>query len=69
MSIGIVPGYRQRGLGKVLHAKGLEILSKQGATEYVGSTDLENPAMIRIFESNGCENIGTRTTHQAGWAK
>lgn len=64
MSIGIVPEYRRKGLGKILHAKGLEILSKQGVSDYIGSTDVKNTAMIRVFEINGCENIGTRTTHQ-----
>jgi hypothetical protein len=69
MSIGIVPGYRHKGLGKILHAKGLEILSRQVAIEYIGSTELENAAMIRIFEIIGFENIGTRTTHQNCRAK
>ena len=63
MSMGLLPHFRRQGLGKVLHATGLEILSKQGATQYIGSTDLENAAMIRVFEINGCESIGIRTTH------
>lgn len=63
MSVGIVNEYRGRGFGRVLHAKGLEVLRHQGATDYIGSTDVQNLPMIRIFGLNGCEKIGTRTTH------
>lgn len=63
MSIGVFPMHRKRGFAKILHAKGLEILREQGASDYIGSTDVQNLAMLRVFESNGCRKIGTRTTH------
>lgn len=63
MSFGVTRAYRGQGFGRLLHAKGLEILSHQGVTDYIGSTDIQNFPMIRIFERNGCEKIGVRTTH------
>lgn len=63
MSIGVTREYRGRKFGRMLHAKGLEILSRQGATTYIGSTDMRNLPMIRIFEINGCEKFGIRSTH------
>lgn len=64
MSLGLTPEFRKRGYGKILHAKGLEILSKQGATGYVGSTDVENIPMIRVFLRNGCAQTRVRRVHQ-----
>jgi ribosomal protein S18 acetylase RimI-like enzyme len=64
MSVGLVPKARSKGYGKILHAKGMEILAQQGATEYVGSTDVQNEPMIRVFEENGCQFVGIRTTHE-----
>lgn len=65
MSIGVFPDHRSRGLGKILHARGLEILRAQGALDYIGSTDVLNASMLRVFETNGCSKIGIRTTHVA----
>jgi RimJ/RimL family protein N-acetyltransferase len=58
--IGVLPPFRGQGLGKVLHAKGLEMLSKLGVQEYVGSTDVQNEAMIRTFAANGCRLYAIR---------
>jgi ribosomal protein S18 acetylase RimI-like enzyme len=63
MGLGVVREHRGRGFGRILHAKGLEILSQQGAIDYIGSTDIENQSMICIFVANGCREIGIRTTH------
>jgi RimJ/RimL family protein N-acetyltransferase len=52
--IAVHPAWRRRGLGRALHAAGLHLLADAGATRYVGSTWLENAAMTRVFERNGC---------------
>jgi hypothetical protein len=52
--LGILPEYRKRGLGRKLHAEGLNFLREMGAKKYVGSTDKANHGMINIFEKNGC---------------
>ncbi len=52
--VGIIPEYREQGLGKVLHAYGLEILSKSHVLKYIGSTDKENEQMLKVFVRNGC---------------
>jgi ribosomal protein S18 acetylase RimI-like enzyme len=52
--IGVIPEFRGKRFGKILHAKGLEMLSDIGVKEYVGSTDIQNEAMIRTFTANGC---------------
>ncbi len=56
--VGLVPEYRGQGFGRVLHAKGLELLAEMGVENYVGSTDLANAPMLRVFEANGCELRG-----------
>ncbi len=52
--IGVLPEYRGRGYGRMLHALGLEELSRHGATRYVGSTDERNVPMIHVFRANKC---------------
>jgi len=52
--IGVLPEFRGRGLGAVIHSKGLSLLAEEGARMYIGSTDTRNVPMIRIFEKNGC---------------
>jgi ribosomal protein S18 acetylase RimI-like enzyme len=56
---GVAPEFRGRGLGKVLHAKGLELLAESGCRSYVGGTDARNAAMLATFRANGCKSIGT----------
>ncbi|WP_432353609.1 GNAT family N-acetyltransferase [Sporosarcina sp. A2] len=51
---GILPEWRDKGMGTVCHQHTLDALKEFGATYYVGSTDAANEAMIRIFEKNGC---------------
>lgn len=58
--VGVLPARRGRGLGVRLHALGLHHLARQGARKYVGSTDLRNVAMLRVFERNGCCVTGTQ---------
>jgi RimJ/RimL family protein N-acetyltransferase len=57
--IGILPEFRGRGLGRILHAKGLELLADEVGT-YVGSTHVANAPMIRVFERNGCQRTTTQ---------
>ncbi len=52
--IGILPPFRGRGWGKILHALGLHALVRSGVARYVGSTDARNVAMLRVFAANGC---------------
>jgi ribosomal protein S18 acetylase RimI-like enzyme len=58
--VGVMPAFRGQGLGKVLHAKGLEMLASIGVKEYVGSTDVQNEAMIKTFAANGCRLYAIR---------
>ncbi|NMH72156.1 GNAT family N-acetyltransferase [Bacillus sp. RO2] len=52
---GVVPALRGQGIGQHIHQISMELLKKYHATYYVGSTDVNNTNMIKIFEKNGCE--------------
>ncbi|KPB05921.1 GNAT family N-acetyltransferase [Bacillus sp. CHD6a] len=52
---GVVPALRGQGMGTHIHQISMELLKKFHATYYVGSTDVNNTNMIKIFEKNGCE--------------
>ncbi len=52
--IAVLPNFQGKGYGKILHAKGLEMLAEMGVENYVGSTEVENLPMIAIFLANGC---------------
>ena len=65
-NIGLLPAYRGRGLGRLLHARGLDDLKRLGATRYVGSTDIVNVPMRRIFAANGCREKGVRRIYRMG---
>ena len=58
--IGVMPKYRGLGYGSKLHALGLWILKSRGVTRYVGSTGLNNKAMVAIFMKNGCRKVMER---------
>lgn len=64
LKIGIVPHWRGRGFGTVMHAAALGILSGQGVEEYVGSTGASNLPMLRIFERNACPVVGVRRIYR-----
>lgn len=53
--LGVVPGERNKGYGKIMHSKGLVILKDQGVEIYIGSTNTKNKSMLRLFEANGCK--------------
>ncbi|MBN1879876.1 GNAT family N-acetyltransferase [bacterium] len=63
-NIGLLPEFRGKGLGRPLHARGLEDLKHMGATRYVGSTDILNVPMRRIFVTNGCHEKGIRRIYR-----
>ena len=52
---GVVPNLRRQGLGGNIHKISLVLLKRFLANYYVGSTDVNNAYMIKIFEKNGCE--------------
>lgn len=52
--IGVLPAFRGRGFGKILHAAGLEYLARLPVSAYVGSTDTRNTPMAAVFQRNGC---------------
>jgi RimJ/RimL family protein N-acetyltransferase len=58
--VGVVPARRGEGFGTALHALGLRLLADQGVRQYVGSTDLRNEPMRRVFARNGCRHKGVR---------
>jgi RimJ/RimL family protein N-acetyltransferase len=57
--IGVLPAFRGRGFGTLLHAAGLEILAREVGS-YVGSTHTDNHAMAAVFERNGCRRTTTQ---------
>jgi ribosomal protein S18 acetylase RimI-like enzyme len=64
--IGVVPKFRRQGLGRSLHAKGLAVLSSMGLKRYIGSTDVLNSPMLRVFKANGCEFYKIRLFDHSG---
>lgn len=57
---GVCSQFRGKGYAKILHAKGLEVLSKLNAKTYLGSTHVDNYPMKKVFENNQCIEIGIR---------
>lgn len=55
--LGVVPKARDKGIGKILQQKAVETLIKRGAKGIIGSTDIKNTPMIRIFKSLGYEFV------------
>jgi RimJ/RimL family protein N-acetyltransferase len=63
--IGVMPRYRKRGYGPILHATGLAMLAYQGVREYVGTTDVRNNPMISVFKRNGCREKFVQLVYRA----
>jgi len=63
--VGVLPAFRRRGYGRVLHSAGLESLARRGVTKYVGSTDERNAPMLAVFAANGCARTGVQLFHAA----
>lgn len=53
--VGVVPDQRGRGIGRALHAIGMQALADRGAAGYFGTVDPGNAAMIAVYRGNGCE--------------
>lgn len=53
--MGVIPEYRNCGLGKWVHRQGFRMMKEQGGKLYHGGTHSENLPMRRLFESHGCE--------------
>ncbi len=51
--LGLVPDERRKGLGKLLQQRAVETLIRRGVGLIVGSTDVKNIPMIRIFKHLG----------------
>lgn len=58
--IGLCPRFRGRGLGAVLHARGLELLQEMGLQRYLCSTDVRNTPMLRTYARHGCKPFDVR---------
>jgi len=63
--VAVLPEFRGRGYGKVLHASGLAFLASRGVTNYIGSTDARNYPMIAVFRANECEQTGRQLFYRA----
>lgn len=63
--VAVLPEFRGRGFGRVLHASGLAFLAAKGITRYIGSTDARNLPMIAVFRANGCEQTGRQLFYRA----
>ncbi len=58
--MGVVPEARGCGLGAVLVRRGIETMIARGALRFVGSCDIVNTPMRRIFQKFGCVAIATQ---------
>jgi ribosomal protein S18 acetylase RimI-like enzyme len=56
--IGVAPAARGRGWGTCLHRLALAALRERGASRYRDATPESHRAMRRIFERNGCAEVG-----------
>ncbi len=54
LDIGLIPEERGKGYGRIIHSKGLMILKEMGLKIYMGSTETNNCAMLRVFKTNKC---------------
>jgi GNAT superfamily N-acetyltransferase len=63
--VAVLPEFRGRGFGRILHASGLAFLAERGVTRYIGSTDARNLPMISVFRANGCEQTGRQLFYRA----
>ena len=65
MHIGLVAEARNKSYGRILHSKCLELLKDQRTKRYIGSTDINNKAMIRVFKISGCKEMFKRFIYEA----
>lgn len=65
MTIGVVPGQREKGLGKTLLAAALSALEEMGASETFLEVGVENHAAERLYRGAGFEQVGYRADYYA----
>jgi GNAT superfamily N-acetyltransferase len=53
--MGVVPKFRGLGLGKWVHRFSFAQMKRKGGKVYQGGTVANNAAMVRLFETHGCE--------------
>lgn len=58
--LAVLPEFRGRRFGDLLFLDSLDMLRSMRATEYLGSTNISNYPMIKIFERNVCRKIASR---------
>lgn len=58
--IGVTEAFRGQGLGKVLHARGLEELQRMRLRRYLCSTDVRNTPMMKLYQRHGCQPFDIR---------
>lgn len=63
--LGIIPEFRGKGFGKIIHSIGLDFLRSKNILKYKGSTDIENKSMISIFRKNDCLQTASQLIFKA----
>ncbi|WP_102275600.1 GNAT family N-acetyltransferase [Cytobacillus massiliigabonensis] len=61
---GLLPRYRRKGWGSILHKLSLYFLKNMGASYYIGATGHKNIPMQRIFQVNGCQMFEKKFTYR-----
>jgi len=54
LNIALLPEERGKGYGRIIHSRGLMILKEMGLKTYMGSTETNNYAMLKVFKLNKC---------------
>jgi GNAT superfamily N-acetyltransferase len=54
LNIALLPEERGKGYGRIIHSRGLMILKEMGLKTYIGSTETNNYAMLKVFKLNKC---------------
>jgi RimJ/RimL family protein N-acetyltransferase len=63
--IGLIPEERNKGYGKILFSKCLQLLKEDGIKKYIGSTNINNISMRKVFESGSCQEWFKRNFYKA----
>ncbi len=54
LNIALLPEEREKRYGRIIHSRGLMILKDMGLKTYMGSTETNNHAMLKVFKLNKC---------------
>ncbi len=55
--MGVAPSHRRRGLGAVVHARGIAVARTLGGRLYVGGTSTANAPMLALFRRLGAQPL------------